>query len=250
MPNSATDDCEAVSPTCPVEATIYGYTPNLGGNAFYVIVFALCVLVQCYHACRSWRFWKAFSLLTLVGCAGECCGYVGRLFLHQNPWNGAALPIQLVLLMVAPSFLAAALYTTLRILVQYFGPENTKLSARFWTWPFVTADLAGFFLQCAGGILASMSERNPSLGSVGNTVMIIGVAFQAAVMVVAALLAADFALRIGRRHGGARVFALLPRDLRIFLLAMTAAFFLILTRCIYRYVAGTAGGSVADSQTY
>lgn len=233
MVNNSTKDCEAVSPNCPVEATLYGYTPSLGGNAFYAVAFAVCALVQCCHTCRFWRLWKAFSILTFVGCVGECCGYIGRLFLHKNPWNGAALPVQLVLLMVSPSFLAAALYTTLRTLVQHFGPEHTKLSERFWTWPFVTADLAGFFLQCGGGILASMSEKNPSLASIGNTVMIFGVSFQAATMVVAGLLAADFILRIGRRHG-ADVFGLLPRKLKIFLLAMTAAFFLILTRCIYR----------------
>jgi hypothetical protein len=172
-------------------------------------------------------------MLTFVGCVGECCGYIGRLFLHKNPWNGAALPIQLVLLMASPSFLAAARYTILRTLVQHFGPEHTRLPVRFWTWPFVTADLAGFFLQCGGGIVASMSDKNPSLGSIGYTIMIFGVSFQAAIMVVAALLAADFTLRIGRRHG-AHVFALLPRNLKIFLLAMTAAFFFILTRCLYR----------------
>lgn len=232
MPDS-TDNCKAVSPSCPVEDTVYGYAPNLGGNAFYAVIFAICALIQCYHICRFWRSWKTFSILTFVGCCGECCGYIGRLFLHKNPWNGAALPIQLVLLMVSPSFLAAALYTTLRALVRHFGPEHTRLPERFWTWPFVTADLVGFFLQCGGGVVAAAGDRNPSLASVGNAIMIFGVSFQAVIMVLAGLLTADLALRIGRRHG-ARVFADLPRDLKIFLLAIMAAFLLILTRCIYR----------------
>ncbi|KAH8881107.1 hypothetical protein GQ53DRAFT_832638 [Thozetella sp. PMI_491] len=200
MPDS-TDHCKEVSPDCPVEATVYGYVPNLGGNAFYAVVFAICALIQCYYIFRFWRLWKGFSVLTCVGCVGECCGYIGRLFLHKNPWNGAALPIQLVLLMVSPSFLAAALYTTLRKLVQHFGPEHTRLPARFWTWPFVTADLLGFFLQCGGGILAAMGDANHTLASVGNTLMVFGVSFQAAIMVIAATLTADFALRISRRHG-------------------------------------------------
>ncbi|KAF2467758.1 RTA1-domain-containing protein [Lindgomyces ingoldianus] len=241
--SDSTDDCKAVSPSCPVEATVYGYAPNLGGNAFYAVVFAICALIQFYHIFRFWRSWKVFSIMTFIGCVGECCGYIGRLFLHKNPWNGAALPIQLVLLMVSPSFLAAALYTTLRTLVQYFGPEHTRMPARFWTWPFVTADLVGFFLQCGGGILASTAEKNPSLGSVGNTIMIFGVSFQAVIMAIAGLLTADFTLRIGRRHG-THVFADLPKDLRTFLLAMTAAFVLILARCIYRIpeMAGGVGG--------
>ena len=229
----STDDCEAVSPICPVEATVYGYTPSLGGNAFYAIVFAICALVQFYYICRFWRSWKAYSILTFIGCAGECCGYVGRVLLAKNPWNGAALPIQLVLLMASPSFLAAALYTILRTLVHHFGPEHTRMPERFWTWPFVTADLAGFFLQCGGGIVASMAEKNPSLGTVGYTIMVFGVSFQAGIMVIAMVLAADFALRVGRRHG-ADVFSLLPRDLKIFLGAMTATFIFILTRCLYR----------------
>ena len=110
------------------------------------------------------------------------------------------MPIQFVLLMVSPSFLAAALYVILRTLVQYFGPEHTGLPARFWTWPFVAADTVGFLMQCGGGILASMAEKNPNLGSAGKIIMVTGVTFQAVVMGVAGCLAMDFALRftVGR----------------------------------------------------
>jgi hypothetical protein len=234
MPQN-TDDCKEVSPACPVEATIYGYTPNLGGNAFYAVVFASCALVQVYYIVRFWRLWKSFSILTCIGCVGECCGYVGRILLHNNPWNGAALPIQLILLMISPSFLAAALYTTLRMLVQYFGQEHTKLPARFWTWPFVTADLIGFLMQCGGGILASMGSdgTHASLANTGNTIMILGVTFQAVTMGVAGLLAVDFTLRLFRKKG-TQMFQQLPQKLRIFLISMTAAFVMILIRCIYR----------------
>ena len=117
--------------------------------------------------------------------------------------------------------------------MRYFGPEHTRLPERFWTWPFVTADLVGFFLQCGGGVVAAAGDSNPSLADVGNAIMIFGVSFQAAIMLVAGVLNADFAWRIVRRHGS-RVFADLPRDLKIFLLAVMAAFLLILTRCIYR----------------
>ncbi|KAH7420188.1 RTA1 like protein-domain-containing protein [Cadophora sp. MPI-SDFR-AT-0126] len=249
MPGSNTDDCESVSPSCPVSDTIYGYTPTLGGNAFYAVVFAICALVQCYYIWRFWRSWKTYSILTFIGCVGECCGYIGRLFLHKNPWNGAALPIQLVLLMVSPSFLAAALYTTLRALVRHFGPEHTRLPERFWTWPFVTADLVGFFLQCGGGVVSAAGENNASLASVGNAIMIFGVSFQAVIMILAGIATTDFALRIGRRHG-AGVYADLPNDLKTFLLGMTAAFFLILTRCIYRIpeLAGGVGGRLMQQE--
>jgi len=226
-------DCEDVSSDCPISESVYGYAPNLGANAFYAVLFALCALVQLYYSWKFWKLWKAFSILTFVGCLGESLGYIGRLFLHKNPWNGAALPIQLVLLMVSPSFLAAALYTILRKLVRHFGQQNTFLPERFWTWPFVTTDLIGFVLQCGGGILSAAGEKTPSLASAGNTIMIFGVSFQAVIMLIAGSLSMDFALRVRRRQGK-HVSAALPRDLKIFLWAMVAVFFFILTRCIYR----------------
>ncbi|KAF2111484.1 RTA1 like protein-domain-containing protein [Lophiotrema nucula] len=239
----STDDCKHVSVDCPVEDTIYGYAPNLGANAFYAVIFALCSVVQLYFIFRYWRIWKGYSILVFVGALGECCGYVGRILLHQNPWNGAAMTIQLLLIMVAPSFLAAALYMTLRTLVQYFGPENTKLPARLWTWPFVTADLIGFISQCGGGIMSSMTDTNPSLGKAGNTIMVAGVSFQAAVMFLAGILATDFAIRLYRKQG-VNAYRDLPKDLKIFLLSMMAAFLMILARCIYRIpeMAGGVGG--------
>lgn len=234
LPDS-TEDCKAVSPDCPVENTMYGYAPNLGANAFYFIVFAICALVQSFYIVRYWRLWKVYSIMTCLCCIGESGGYAGRMLLSKNPWNAAALPIQFVLLMISPSFLAAALYTTMRTLVQHFGSEHTRLPARFWTWPFVTADMLGFFLQCAGGIIAAMGAEafSPALPTVGKAVMIFGVSFQALIMIIAGCLATDFALRLRRRRGS-QVFARLQWRLKVFLLSMMAAFFFVLTRCLYR----------------
>ncbi|KAM0552428.1 hypothetical protein ACHAPJ_007989 [Fusarium lateritium] len=245
MGSNSTEKCEAVSASCPVEDTLYGYAPNLGGNAVYAFIFGICTLIQLYYVFRFWRLWKGFSILVLVGSLIECCGYAGRILLHKNPWDSAATSIQFLLLMVGPSFLAAALYMTLRTLVQYFGPEYSRIPARLWTWPFVTADLIGFFSQCAGGILSSMGDKNPGLASAGTGIMIAGVSFQAVVMAIAGILATDFALRMRRRQRGS-VFRKLPKDFKIFLVSLTTAFLVILTRCIYRIpeLAGGVGGHV------
>jgi hypothetical protein len=237
------DECKHVSDACPVSDTIYGYAPNLGANSIYAVIFAVCALIQVYFIFKYWRLWKGYSILVFVGALGECLGYIGRILLHKNPWDGASMTIQLLLIMVAPSFLAAALYMTLRTLVQYFGPKHTKLPARLWTWPFVTADLIGFVSQCGGGILSSMGSTNPNLGTVGNSIMVAGVSFQAAVMFLAGGLATDFAVRLYRREG-AIVYKSLPKDMKIFLGCMLPAFLLILARCFYRIpeLAGGVGG--------
>lgn len=38
--------CREVGPKCPVEATLYGYAPNLAWNAFFAGFFGLSVLVN------------------------------------------------------------------------------------------------------------------------------------------------------------------------------------------------------------
>jgi uncharacterized membrane protein YkvI len=233
--SDTTADCEKVSLGCPVEDTIYGYTPNIGGNAVYAVMFAACALAQLIFLLRYWRLWKGYTILVLVACVAECCGYVGRILLHNNPWDGAAMSVQFLLLMVAPSFMAAALYMTLRTLVEYFGHEYSKVPTRFWTWPFVTADFIGFLLQCGGGIMASMAEKTPSLGTAGTALMITGVTLQAVVMAIAGALGVDFVLRTVRRRG-VGVLSTLPRNLKIFLMSMTVTLVLIFARCIYRYV--------------
>lgn len=77
-----------------------------------------------------------------------------------------------------------------------------------------------------------MTEKYPSLGTVGRVIMVFGVSFQAVVMAIAGILAADFALRMRRQRGS--VFRHLPKDLNIFLISLTVVFLLVLTRCIYR----------------
>lgn len=33
--------CTEVTPVCPVEATLYGYRPNAGGNGFFAAIFTI-----------------------------------------------------------------------------------------------------------------------------------------------------------------------------------------------------------------
>ncbi|KAF4457887.1 Sphingoid long-chain base transporter RSB1 [Fusarium austroafricanum] len=232
MSSDQRDNCKSVSSECPVEDTIYGYVPNMGGNAFYAIIFGVCTLVQAYYLIRYWQKWKGYTILVLLGCLMECGGYACRMLMSKNPWDGGSTSIQFVLLMIGPSFLAAALYMTLRSLVQYFGEQYTKLPARFWTWPFVTADMLGFFTQAIGGIMASMTEKYKAVGDAGRYIMVFGVTFQAVVMAVAGILAIDFALRMRRQQGN--VFRHLSKDLNTFLVSLTIIFLVIFTRCIYR----------------
>jgi hypothetical protein len=68
-------ECTAVSPECPVEATLYGYYPSLGWNAFFVGFFGLCCVINLvlgiryrtwtYMVCRNVPQGTKILLLTL-----------------------------------------------------------------------------------------------------------------------------------------------------------------------------------------
>jgi hypothetical protein len=70
---------------CTLEETWLGYVPNLGGNAFFIGLFGLAVLVQLGLGIRykTWGFLVGmFGGLTL-----EVLGYIGRVKLHFEPFT-------------------------------------------------------------------------------------------------------------------------------------------------------------------
>ena len=73
-----------------------GYLPTLAGNAFFAAVFGLCLLVQIFLGIRykTWGF--------LVGMVGgitlEVVGYVGRIMLHNNPFDNNSFLMFVLLL--------------------------------------------------------------------------------------------------------------------------------------------------------
>ncbi|KAK0110077.1 hypothetical protein ONS95_002733 [Cadophora gregata] len=242
---SSTADCKSISPECPIEDTIYGYYPNLGANVVMVAIFAICAIAQLYLGFRYKL--RAYPAVVFLGCLGECVGYVGRVLMHSNPWDSGPFIIQILLLIVSPSLLAAGLYLTLKHLVLHFGPEYSRLSPKWYTWLFVACDAIGFLTQCiGGGIQASADNTDQKTLNMGNNIMVAGVSFQAATMVVCGLLAADFAYSLYRHRGERKTAAqgTSPRGAKAFqfyLACFVTAFLAILTRCIYR-IPEMAGG--------
>lgn len=92
MHHRVSQNCTELTPLCPVENTIYGYAPNLGLNAFFVAIFALCALAQFFLGTRYKTYF--FAYVVTMGCIGEAIGYGGRIIMHSNP---VYIPIQRVL---------------------------------------------------------------------------------------------------------------------------------------------------------
>lgn len=229
--------CTEVSESCPVSASTYGYSPNLAGNIILLVVFAACTIAQLALGLK-YRL-RAFTFAVTLGCAGEAIGYGGRIMLHYNAFSQDGFKVQIVCLILSPSFLAAGIYLTLKHLVLHYGPEYSKLKPKLYTWIFIGCDIFSIITQAAGGGIAAAATGSGNLLRVGDDVIIVGIAIQVATMFVCATIAADFALRVYRNRGRPdetrhEPSPKGPQAFRFFLGGMMLAFLTIFIRSVYR----------------
>jgi hypothetical protein len=127
--------CTEVTPECPAYLTTYGYYPNLSVNSFFIALFGILFVLQIVFG--TWRRTWTYMIAVSIGLFGEAVGYGGRIIMHHNPWSQNGFKIQICCLVLAPSFLAAGIYVTLKHLVIYCGPENSRLKPRLYPWIFI-----------------------------------------------------------------------------------------------------------------
>lgn len=77
-------ECTELGPFCPVEITTYGYLPNLGGNIFFCICFAICLFLQLFFGIR-YKTWTWFGA-AVAALILETVGYGGRIWMYYNPF--------------------------------------------------------------------------------------------------------------------------------------------------------------------
>ncbi|KAF2124209.1 RTA1-domain-containing protein [Dothidotthia symphoricarpi CBS 119687] len=187
-------ECIEITPNCPLEATLYGYSPILSVNAFFVAIFGLCFVASLGIGIlnRTWTYTIAMGIGTLF----EAAGYGGRLMMVDNPWSESGFRLQIVCLVLGPSLIAAAIYLTLKHFVLYCGPQYSLIKARLYPWVFIGCDIGSIALQSIGGGLAAAGGKNNfRLVNAGNNMIVAGIAFQVATMAVCGLLMVVYILR-------------------------------------------------------
>jgi hypothetical protein len=240
--------CTSVSAQCPVSATTYGYRPNLGGNAFFCAAFGLLALLQVGLGIR-YRTWT-WLIATVIGITMECLGYGGRLIMYQNPWSQSGFELQVVMLILAPSFLSASVDLTLKHIVIVFGKQYSHIKPALYTWIFISLDIFSIIMQAIGGGVSSAANHgtsfNPSLLKTGNNLMLAGIAIQVAQLVMFGIVTVDYLRRL---YAGRHTNMLSQRahdyladwKFRGFAVSVVVAYFAILIRCIYRLPEMAAG---------
>ena len=249
------NNCDDVSVLCPVSATVYGDYFNLGACIFFVAAHSVLLLAQTYLGIRS-RAWSYAGYLA-IGTIFELMGYAARIALSQNPWIYDAFVIQLVMLILGPTLVAAAISVTFKHLVLWYGREWSFIKPVLYPWVFVGTDFFSIIIQAVGGIVSAIAtggeEANDDLLDSGNALLIAGVVFQMVNMIFCGSLMLFYLWN--RRRGlkkrgdrnqtsqgdttaatGEKPVGTSDKKTKIFLWAISAAYMVIIIRCVYRYV--------------
>lgn len=152
--------------------------------------------------------------------------------------------MNVVLLTFAPAFFTAGIYLLLKQFCLTFGPQFSRLRPQLYTYIFISCDVLSIILQGAGGALSAAAEDGDNLLDIGEDIMIAGLVFQVATLLIFAVLAGDVAVSMWRhRDELPRETAALraSRKFRLFIGATVVSFLCILIRCAYR-IAELQGG--------
>lgn len=248
--------CDEVTSYCPIDVSVYGYYPSLAANGFFLGFFALFALVNLCLGIR-YKTWS-YMIALVLGCVCAAVGYVGRILLHDNPFNQSGFVMQICCLIIAPAFNSAAIYLTLKHMVLCFGEEFSVIKARYYTYIFIAADLLSLIMQGAGGGIASNADAGSSQEETGNDLLMAGISWQVVALFFFILMASWY---IVRRRSALKQYPLSTeaattikqRKFRLFAFAVSSAWFAIFVRCIYRIVemAGGWGNEVMrDEATF
>ncbi|CAG9975247.1 unnamed protein product [Clonostachys byssicola] len=195
--NSTQTSVSCTLDTCPLSMGIITYQPNIGGNALFLSIFGTLFLVQLYFGIRR-KTWSYLAAMVL-GLVTEGVGYIGRLQLHNDPFNFNYFLVYLVCLTIGPAFLTAAIYITFARVAYSCDESLLWVRSKTISIIFMTCDFICLVLQATGGAITStsggMTQEALDMRQTGVNVMIGGLSFQVVSLFSFILYAAIYAWR-------------------------------------------------------
>ncbi|KAL8292405.1 hypothetical protein RQP46_001017 [Phenoliferia psychrophenolica] len=178
----------------------YGYNPKVSTGIVFFTIFGILAALHIGLSIRAKRYGL---LVTAVGCLVEFAGWAGRAL--SGVKNDASTDssnyymIQIVSLTIAPVFFSAVCYGTFVTLVNETRPNLSRISPGKLVYLFVTCDIVSLGLQATGGGLITSPTNTMEQQTMDKNIMLGGIIFQLAVMVVFSIYASEFFLRLHRR---------------------------------------------------
>ena len=157
--------------------------------------------------------------------------------LHSNPWSSTGFEIQICCLIIAPAFVAAGVYLTLKHITLEVGANFSRLQPRLYTWIFCLADLFSLIIQGAGGGIAATADHGSSLQNVGNDLMMTGIVWQVFTLLIFGGMVGDYALRVYTNRSAlesSAVKLINTTRFKLFTGGLVLAYLTIFIRCVFR----------------
>ncbi|KAI9899737.1 hypothetical protein N3K66_006198 [Trichothecium roseum] len=179
------------------EYYLWKYLPSAAAAAVFLVLFLIATLAI------SWRIWRTrtwFCSAFAVGGLFQVIGYAARIVSRNNTAKLMPYAIQNAFILLSPVLFAASVYMTLSRVIRAVGGERHALfrPARL-TRVFVAGDVIAMSVQSGAAGLMVVS----SLASVGQGIVVAGLAFHVVVFGVFFVAAALFHVRM-RRDPAAR----------------------------------------------
>ncbi|KAI0834447.1 RTA1-domain-containing protein [Hypoxylon sp. FL0890] len=235
-------DATCTLDTCPLEWSVLEYRPSLGGNIAFIAIF---VALMFAHTALGiiWKSWWFLGCMA-VGCLTEVLGYGGRIMLYYNPFSFSGFMMQIICIGCAPVFYSAAIYVTMSKIVENLDPSLSRVKPKLYYIVFIISDVFSLTLQGVGG---GFSTSTTGSSKTGVDLTLTGLIFQVFSMVVFCTLLADYMIRYSKRR------TITSTRLKIFLIFLSIAILLILTRCGYRVAElsdGYTGGLIHNEPLF
>ena len=92
--------------TCDLSMASFLYIPTLPGNAIFAAIFGIYLVAQIFLGIKH-KTW-GYMVAMVMGLVLEVIGYIGRILLHNDPFNDDNFLMYLVTLTIAPALLSAS----------------------------------------------------------------------------------------------------------------------------------------------
>ncbi|KAJ5579614.1 RTA1-domain-containing protein [Penicillium hispanicum] len=215
--------------TCPLDTSILRYQPSIPASAVCIAIFGFALAVHTVEG--IWKHTWGFMGSVIAGCILEILGYVGRLIIHDNPFNFQGFLMQIICITIAPVFFCSAIYVLLSQVINLVDPALSRIKPQLFYWIFIPCDIISLVLQALGGAL-SCTGSNKAAIQVGVDISLAGLVFQVFTLTIFCGLFIDY-LNTCRRSPARKAFT---KRMNFFLVFMFISIILILVRCCYRIV--------------
>ncbi|KAJ6472910.1 RTA1-like protein [Mycena vitilis] len=231
----------------------YGYVPQVAVAILFLALFGISTILHVGQA-TYFRLWWLFPTAALCG-VGELIGWGARLWSSISPTASTPFTMQISCTIIAPTPLLAATFMIFARIVEQLGTSYSRLTPRLYRhFNFLTCDIVALVVQGVGGGLASSATTLDGANQ-GARIMLGGIAFQFAVIIVFSTLAVDFMQRYIRdrpvRTDGKLRGVLAPR-LKSLLTGLAFSTTTLFIRSVYRIVELTGGwvGRIIRTEVY